>query len=94
MIRLLRKIRQKLLSDKSYGVYVLYASGEVALVVIGILLALQIDNWNEERKLKEEEINILQDFVESINEDLADFTWPLAINPTVSTSINVIVEAM
>jgi hypothetical protein len=49
MIRLFRKIRQQLLSEDRYSVYLLYASGEIILVVIGILLALQIDNWNENR---------------------------------------------
>jgi hypothetical protein len=46
MIRLFRKIRHKLLSEESYGMYILYASGEIVLVVVGILLALQIDNWH------------------------------------------------
>lgn len=55
MIRLLRKIRQKLLSDNSYSVYLLYASGEILLVVIGILLALQIDNWNGQKQLRNTE---------------------------------------
>ena len=52
MIRLFRKIRHKLLSEQSYGMYLLYASGEIILVVIGILFALQIDNWNDDRKSK------------------------------------------
>ena len=50
MIRLLRKIRQNLLSKSNYGQYILYATGEIVLVIIGILLALQIDNWNDLRK--------------------------------------------
>lgn len=50
MNRLLRKIRQNLLSESNYGLYILYASGEIVLVIIGILLALQIDNWNDLRK--------------------------------------------
>lgn len=55
MIRLLRTIRQKLLSENSYSVYLLYASGEILLVVIGILLALQIDKWNELKQLRNTE---------------------------------------
>lgn len=55
MIRLLRKIRQRLLSDKSYSMYLLYASGEILLVVIGILLALQIDNWNDHKNIRNTE---------------------------------------
>ena len=47
MIRLLLKIRHKLLSDDNYATYILYASGQMLLVVVGILSALQIGNWNE-----------------------------------------------
>ena len=50
MIRLFRKIRHKLLSENNYGIYILYASGEIVLVMVGILIALQIDNRNDFRK--------------------------------------------
>ena len=55
MIRLFRKIRQQLLSEERYSIYLLYASGEIMLVVIGILFALQIDNWNENRSIRNAE---------------------------------------
>lgn len=50
MIKLFRKIRQNLLSEGKTGRYLKYAFGEIVLVVIGILIALQINNWNIERK--------------------------------------------
>ena len=50
MIKFFRKIRQQLLSEGKTGKYIKYAIGEIILVVIGILLALQINNWNEQRK--------------------------------------------
>jgi hypothetical protein len=50
MIKFFRKIRQQLLSQNRLGKYLLYAIGEILLVVIGILIALQINNWNEQRK--------------------------------------------
>ena len=50
MLRFFRQIRQRLLTDNKFSKYLLYAVGEILLVVIGILIALQIDNWNEERK--------------------------------------------
>lgn len=50
MIKFFRKIRQQLLSNNKFNKYLLYAIGEIILVVIGILIALQINNWNEERK--------------------------------------------
>ncbi len=54
MIRFFRNIRQNLLSKSSFSKYLLYALGEIILVVLGILIALQINNWNEERKTGEE----------------------------------------
>ncbi|MCK0180637.1 DUF6090 family protein, partial [Flavobacteriaceae bacterium S0862] len=50
MIKFFRKIRQNLLSEGKTGKYLKYAIGEIVLVVIGILMALQINNWNENRK--------------------------------------------
>jgi len=57
MIRLFRKIRHKLLSEQSYGIYILYASGEIILVVVGILLALQIDTWSDNRKQEDQNLS-------------------------------------
>jgi len=50
MIKFFRKIRQKLLREKKLGNYLLYAVGEIILVVIGILIALQINDWSEHQK--------------------------------------------
>ncbi|MFY0629612.1 MAG: hypothetical protein JXR05_04470 [Flavobacteriaceae bacterium] len=50
MIKFFRKIRQKLLSENKFRRYLIYAIGEIILVVIGILIALQINNNNEVRK--------------------------------------------
>lgn len=59
MIKFFRKIRQNLLSEGKTGKYLKYAFGEIVLVVIGILIALQINNWNESRKNSNKEIAIL-----------------------------------
>jgi len=53
MIKLFRHIRYDLMEKNKTGKYLLYAIGEIALVVIGILVALQINNWNEESKSNE-----------------------------------------
>ncbi|RIA09166.1 hypothetical protein OE09_0995 [Flavobacteriaceae bacterium MAR_2010_72] len=55
MIKFFRRIRQGLLSDNKYSKYLLYAVGEIILVMIGILLALQVNNQNELRKTRIEE---------------------------------------
>jgi hypothetical protein len=51
MIKFFRKLRLEALSRKRIPKYLLYATGEIVLVVIGILIALNINNWNENRKL-------------------------------------------
>ncbi len=53
MIKFFRKIRQRLLTENKFSKYLLYAIGEIALVVIGILIALSINNWNEGRKIQD-----------------------------------------
>ncbi|WP_297798685.1 DUF6090 family protein [uncultured Eudoraea sp.] len=79
MIKFFRKIRQNLLSEGKTGKYFKYAIGEIILVVIGILIALQINNWNENRKNKIAEADyycrILDDF--ELNEKLIDETSKL-----------------
>ena len=59
MIKFFRHIRKRLLSENKFSKYVLYAIGEIILVVIGILIALQINNWNEQRKADIQEQAIL-----------------------------------
>lgn len=60
MLKLFRKIRQNLLSQGKTLRYFKYAIGEIVLVVIGILIALQINNWNERRKAFIQELNQLE----------------------------------
>jgi hypothetical protein len=60
MIKLFRRIRQNMLSDGNTGKYLKYAVGEIILVMIGILLALQVNTWNEvaKNRILEEEFKI------------------------------------
>ncbi|SKB88672.1 DUF6090 family protein, partial [Maribacter arcticus] len=58
MIKFFRKIRQQLLTENKFSKYLLYAIGEIVLVMVGILLALQVNNWNELRKKEEAEIQL------------------------------------
>jgi hypothetical protein len=66
MIKFFRKIRQHLLTGNKFSKYLLYAVGEIILVVIGILIALQINTWNQERKDRIKENEILLDLVENL----------------------------
>lgn len=79
MLRFFRQIRQGLLTHNKFSKYLLYAIGEIVLVVLGILIALQINTWNEDRKdrLTEKVIinNLHQEF--SINLKTLDSTLAL-----------------
>lgn len=61
MINLFRRIRQDLLRENKLSVYLIYGIGEVILVIIGIFIALQIDSWNGDRKLRQLERTLLSD---------------------------------
>lgn len=60
MLTFFRRIREKLLSENNFSKYLLYAIGEIVLVVIGILIALQINNWNNESNERKKEAIILK----------------------------------
>ena len=68
MAMFFRKLRKKLLSEERTSKYLKYAIGEIVLVVIGILIALQINNWNQYRKEKDYEIAILAEIRENLIE--------------------------
>jgi len=72
MIKFFRKIRQNLLSEGKTGKYFKYAIGEIILVVIGILIALSINSWNQKRLDHQEENEILsnlkKDYINAVEE--------------------------
>jgi len=72
MIKFLRKIRQKLLTENKFSKYLLYAVGEILLVVIGILIALSINNWNDARKDRIAEKELYRTLIKSLESDLED----------------------
>ena len=75
MIKFFRRIRKRLLTESKIGKYLLYALGEIILVVIGILIALQINNWNEQRKLDETTRVILRQVQLDILENIETAEW-------------------
>jgi len=60
MIKFFRKIRQKMLTENKFSKYLLYAIGEIILVVIGILIALSINNWNQNSTRNKLELEALK----------------------------------
>lgn len=63
----------QLLSENKVLRYLTYAVGEIVLVVIGILIALQVNNWNEGRKAREAELKILREIHANLQGDLQEF---------------------
>lgn len=69
MIKFFRQIRQNMIRDNRASKYLLYAIGEIILVVIGILIALQINNWNEERKAGLSEKLVMTNLIQDLRSD-------------------------
>lgn len=66
MIKFFRRIRQQLLTDNKFSKYLIYAIGEIVLVVIGIIIALQINNWNGLRKASNAELQLYTSLFEDL----------------------------
>jgi len=74
MIKFFRHIRQSLINENKMGKYFKYAIGEILLVVIGILIALSINNWNEKNKAKEKEAHALNEIISDLDNNIEKFT--------------------
>ena len=70
MIKFFRKIRYDLMEKNKTGKYLKYAIGEILLVIIGILIAVSINGWKEDRKLYNEEQSILKDLKQEMDLNL------------------------
>ena len=70
MISFFRRIRQTLLSENKFSKYFKYAIGEILLVVIGILIALQINNWNQDRQKTTKLIFYYEKLVEEVDQQI------------------------
>ena len=66
MIKFFRKIRYNLMEQNKTGKYLKYAIGEIVLVVIGILIALSINNWNEKQQAQNKMVNNFHNLIEDL----------------------------
>ena len=80
MIKFFRKIRQDLLDKGKTGKYLKYAIGEIVLVVIGILIALSINNWNEGQSKRNAELNFYRNTKQQLLDDANYITSELEDN--------------
>lgn len=80
MFRFLSSIRKNSIAGKRFRNYILYALGEIVLVVLGILIALQINNWNNQEKLEAKELAYLKDIRENLLHDYENLETYLIYN--------------
>ncbi|WP_375325524.1 DUF6090 family protein [Flagellimonas sp. GZD32] len=80
MIKFFRKIREKFLIENKFNKYLIYAIGEIFLVVIGILIALQINNWNNNRIEHKIETNILSEILVNLEKDIINLNSKITYN--------------
>ncbi len=92
MIPFFRKIRKKMADDNKPLKYMRYAIGEIVLVVIGILIALSINNWNEGQKTRLIEIKTLKEIRENLFVDLKEIQSDIAVMDSISFSGKSVIE--
>ena len=83
-----------MITDNKTSKYLLYAIGEILLVVIGILIALQINNWNENRKLEVQELNFLKNFKISLQADSTDRVQSIELHERARNSMDLLIDHM
>lgn len=94
MINFFRKTRHKLADNNQFLKYSRYAIGEILLVVIGILIALQINNWNEERKERDLERTLLENLIETLDQNSELLQNRIKRLPYYSKNGNVFIDAI
>lgn len=80
MSRFLRKFRWELIPGRRFRKYLLYAIGEIILVVIGILIALQINTWNNNRTQRLKETQYLSQIRDNLTQDMNNIDYTIKFN--------------
>lgn len=91
MIKIFRNIRQKMLSENKFSKYLIYAIGEIVLVVIGILIALGINNWKEHMLISNIEYGYMQNLKEDLQVDIELYNGYLEKNAEIFKIIDLLV---
>lgn len=94
MIKFFRHIRQSIIVENKTGRYFKYAIGEIVLVVIGILIALQINNWNEKRNLKTEELKLLKEMKAALLSDKDDIISNIDEHSSAAKSCSILLKTI
>jgi hypothetical protein len=92
MIKFFRRIRQQLITDNKLSKYIIYALGEIILVVIGILIALQINNSNEDRKQRKQELHYLKNLKTDLTLNISELDNYIDVRNSRIESANYVLE--
>ncbi|MFC3881039.1 DUF6090 family protein [Algoriphagus namhaensis] len=92
MLQFFRKIRQKLLLQNKFTRYLIYGVGEIVLVVIGILLALAINGWNEDRKTIIKEQQILKAISLNLSKNVEVFEQNMSLQSDYINQIDILLD--
>jgi hypothetical protein len=92
MIPFFRKIRKKLADDNKPLKYMRYAIGEIVLVVIGILIALQINNWNQERKNNAKILSLFEEVQNDILRDIPNIESAISAYKIKDSLVNLVIN--
>lgn len=90
MLKFFRHIRQKLVQEGHLSKYLIYALGEIILVVVGIIIALQINIWNEQRK----DYNQIEKNAKSLAEDIRDDIEMIKVIKYTAEQINLRIDSL
>ena len=80
MLAFTKEMKRQFLADKKFSNYLIYAIGEIFLIVMGILIALQIDNWNNAKVDRQNERKTYQNIQSQVNEDMKALTEVIQYN--------------
>ena len=94
MITFLRRIRKSLINSGATRKYLLYAIGEILLVMIGILLALQVNNWNEQQKDRLTEKRVLVELEENLELNIQKLEINITRKNNSDSSSQIIINAI
>ena len=94
MTKFFQKIRHKLVVENKTSKYFKYAFGEIILVVVGILIALQINNWNENRKTNAENQIILNNLHEEFSENLIELDSSVVKTNSLSRNLEILLKKL
>ena len=92
MTKFFRKIRLEVATQNKVAKYLSYAVGEILLVVIGILIALQGNNWNEQRKQRNNELHYLRNLKNDFQLNIAEIDRYIATRNARTTSAKIVLE--